>query len=141
MKRILVLLMASIQKRNFKLDPTQPSTFQKWQREGHCAGGFISIPLAKLLDVVFPLAALTTAKVTCFYVPSTYLTSPTSARLAWIKSLQQQDRLLIIMGIPREASISESSGVGMCIFRDSLVKSALVDTKYYRAMACCVFAE
>ena len=97
--------------------------------------------LAKLLDVVFPLAALTTAKVTCFYVPSTYLTSPSSARLTWIKSLQQQDRLLIIMGIPRDATIAESSGVWMCIFRDSTVKSALIDKKYYRADDCCVFVE
>jgi hypothetical protein len=125
----------------FKLDPTQPSTFQKWQKEGYCAGGFISIPLSKLLDVVFPLAALTTVQVTCFYVPSTYLTSSTSARLSWIKSLQQQDKLLIIMGIPRDASIPESSGVWMCIFCNSYIKSALVDKKYYRANDCCIFAE
>jgi hypothetical protein len=125
----------------YKLDPTQPSTFQKWQKEGYCAGGFISIPLSKLLDVVFPLDAITTAQVTCFSVPSTYLTSPTSARLSWIKSLQQQDRLLIIMGIPRDASIAESSGVWMCIFCDSTLKSALVDKKYYRANDCCIFAE
>ncbi len=125
----------------FKLDPTQPSTFQKWQKEGYYAGCFISIPLPKLLDVVLPLAALTTAQVTCFYVPSTYLTSPTSARLAWIQTLQQQDRLLIIMGIPRDATIAESSGVWMCVFCDSTVKSALVDKKYYRANDCCVFSE
>jgi hypothetical protein len=125
----------------FKLDPTQPSTFQKWQRDGHCTGGFISIPWPKLLDLVLPLAALTTAKVTCFYVPYTYVTSPPAARLEWMKTLQQVNRLLIIMGIPRDASIAESSGVWMCIFRDSEVRSALVDKKYYRADDCCVFAE
>jgi hypothetical protein len=37
----------------FKLDPTQPTTFQKWQTDGHCTGGFLSIPLPKLLDVFF----------------------------------------------------------------------------------------
>jgi hypothetical protein len=126
---------------NFRLDPTQPSTFQTWQDKGHCVGGFISIPLPRLLDVVLPLAALTTALVTCFYVPCPYLTSPTQARLEWIKSLQQENRLLIIMGIPREASIAESSGVWMCIFRDTATRSALVDKKYYRANDCCVFAD
>ena len=45
------------------------------------------------------------------------------------------------MGIPRDATIAESSGVWMCIFRDSTVKSALVDKKYYRADDCCVFVE
>jgi hypothetical protein len=72
----------------FKLDPTQPGTFQKWQRKGPGAGGFISIPLAKLLNVVFPLAALTTATVTCFYVPSTNLTTPTSG--VWVCIFPQQ---------------------------------------------------
>ena len=94
-----------------------------------------------MLDLVLPLAALTTAKVTCFYVPSTYVTSPTQARLAWMQTLQQNDRLLIIIGIPRDASIAESSGVWMCIFRNSSVRSAPVDNKYYRADDCCVFAE
>jgi hypothetical protein len=90
----------------------------------------------------FPLAALTTAQVTCFFnVPSTYLTSPTSARLSWIKILQQENRLLIVMGIPRDASIAESSGVWKCIFRNSTVRSALVDKKHYRADDCCIFAE
>jgi hypothetical protein len=102
------------QNSQFKLDPTQPSTFQQWQKDGHCTGGF-QIPLPKLLDLVLPLAALTTAQVTCFYVPSTYLTSPTQARLAWIKTLQQENRLFVIMGIPHDASIAESSGVWMCI--------------------------
>jgi hypothetical protein len=104
-------------------------------------GGFISIPLPKLLDVVIPLAALTTAQVTCFCVPCTYLTSPTSARLSWIKTLQQENRLLIIMDIPRDASVDGSSGVWMCIFRNNTFRSALVDKKYYRADDCCIFSE
>jgi hypothetical protein len=91
--------------------------------------------------VFFPLGAHTTAEIPCFYVPSTYLTSPTSARLSWMKTLQQENRLLIIMGIPRDASITESSGVWICIFRDSTIRPALVDKKYYRADGCCIFAE
>jgi hypothetical protein len=35
------------QNSQFKLNPTQPSTFQQWQKDGHCMGGFISIPLPK----------------------------------------------------------------------------------------------
>jgi hypothetical protein len=37
----------------YKLDPTQPSTFKKWQKDGQCIGGFISIPLPTLLYVFF----------------------------------------------------------------------------------------
>jgi hypothetical protein len=126
---------------NFKMDPTQPKTFRKWEKDGHCLGGFISIPLPRLLDIVLPLAALTTAQVSCFYVPCAYIFSPTSARLAWIKTLQQNNRLLIIMGIPRNATIAETSGVWVCIFRNSSLRSALVDKKYYRNEDCCVFAD
>jgi hypothetical protein len=45
------------------------------------------------------------------------------------------------MGTPRDASRAESSGVWMCIFRNSTIRSALVDKKYYRADDCCIFAK
>jgi hypothetical protein len=54
------------QEAQFKLDQTQPATFKKWQNNGQCTGGFISIPLPRFLDVVLPLAALTTAQETLF---------------------------------------------------------------------------
>jgi hypothetical protein len=67
-----------------QLDRTQPGTYQPWQAEGHLTGGFISQPLPHFLDIVLPLAVLTKAQVVCYYVPTSYVTSPTLASLAWM---------------------------------------------------------
>ena len=57
MRRILVLFNGVHTEAQFKLDPTQPGTFQKWQREGHCVGGFISVPVAKIIRRVFHISS------------------------------------------------------------------------------------
>jgi hypothetical protein len=74
--------------------------------------------LSRLLDIVLPLALLTEAQVVCYYVPASDVTSPMSARLAWMKQLKEDNKLLLIMGIPKQASIAESSGIWFCVFRD-----------------------
>ena len=126
---------------DLQLDPTQPGTYQSWQAEGHLTGGFISQPLPRLLDLVLPLAVLTEAQVVCYYVPASYVTSPTSARLVWMKQLKEDNRLLLVMGIPKQASIAESSGIWFCVFRDSALRALHSRIEYYQDDNCVVFAE
>jgi hypothetical protein len=94
-----------------------------------------------LLDVVLPLAVLTEALVVCYYVPASYVTSPTSARLVWMKQLKEDNRLLLIMGIPKQASIAESSGIWFCVFRDPALRALHVRLEFYQDDNCVVFAE
>ena len=108
---------------DLQLDPTQPGTYQSWQSEGHLTGGFISQPLPRLLDVVLPLAVLTEVQVVCYYVPASCVSSPTSARLAWMTKLKEDNRLLLIMGIPKQASIAESSGIWFCVFKTQALRA------------------
>ena len=86
---------------DLQLDPTQPETYQSCQAEGHLTGGFISQPLPHFLDIILPLAVLTKALIVCYYVPASYVTSPTSARLVGMKELKEDNRLLLIIIITR----------------------------------------
>jgi hypothetical protein len=126
---------------DLQLDPTQPGTYQSWQAEGHLTGGFISQPLPRLLDIVLPLAALTEAQAVCYYVPASYVSSPTAARLSWMQQLKNDHRLLLIMGIPKRASIAESSGIWFCIFRNKAMRALHSRMEYFQEDNCVVFAE
>ena len=126
---------------DLQLDPTQPGTYQSWQAEGHLTGGFISQPLPRLLDIVLPLAALTEAQAVCYYVPASYVSSPTAARLSWMQQLKNDHRLLLIMGIPKRASIAESSGIWFCIFRNKAMRALHSRIEYFQEDNCVVFAE
>jgi hypothetical protein len=105
-----------------QLDPLQQGTYQSCHAEGHLTGGFISQPLPHLLDIILPLPVIAKAQVVFYYVPASYFTSPTSVRLVWMKQLKKNNRLLL-MGIPKHASIAESSGNLLCIFRDPALKA------------------
>jgi hypothetical protein len=126
---------------DLQLDPTQPGTYQSWQTQGHLTGGLISQPLPRLLDIVLPLAVLTEVQVVCYYVPASYVSSPTSARLAWMTRLKTENRLLLIMGIPKQASIAESSGIWFCVFRTPELRALHSRMEYFQEDNCVVFAE
>jgi hypothetical protein len=108
---------------DLQLDQMQPGTYKSWQAEGHLTGVYISQPVSRLLDIVLPLAVLTESQAVCYSVPASYVSSPTSARLAWMKQLKEDNRLLLIMGIPQRASIIESSGIWSCVFRDKALRA------------------
>jgi hypothetical protein len=118
----------------------QPGKYQTWQAEGHLMGGSISQPSPRLLDIVLPLAVLTEALVVCYYVPASYVSSPTSARLVWMRQLKEDNRLLLIMGIPKQASIAESSGIWFCVFRDPALRALHSCIEFYQDDNCVVFA-
>jgi hypothetical protein len=126
---------------DLQLDPTQPGTYQSWQAEGHLTGGFILQPLSRLLDIVLPSAVLTETQVVRLYVPASYVTSPTSARLAWMRQLKDNNRLLLVMSIPKQAAIAESSGIWFCVFRDQALRALHSRIEYFKEDNCVVFAE
>ncbi len=84
---------------------------------------------------------LTEAIVVYYNVPASYVTSPTSARLVWMKQLKEDNRLLLIMGIPKQASIAESSGIWFCVFRDPALRALHSRLEFYQEDNCVVFAE
>jgi hypothetical protein len=92
--------------------------------------------LPRLLDILLPLAVLTEAQVVCYYVPASNVTSPTSARLAWMKVLKEDNRLLLVMGIPKQAYITESSGICFAYFVTQLSR-----IEFYQDNNCILFAE
>ncbi len=126
---------------DLQLDPTQPGTYQSWQAQGHLTGGLISQPLPRLLDIVLPLAVLTQVQVVCYYVPASYVSSPTSARLAWMTRLKEENRLLLIMGIPKQTSIAESSGIWFCVFQTQQLRALHSRMEYFQEDNCVAFAE
>ncbi len=125
---------------DLQLDPTQPGTYQSCQAEGHLTGGFISQPSPHLLDIILPLVVFAKVQVVFYYVPASYFTSPTSARLVWMKQLKKNNRLLLIMGIPKHASIAESSGNLLCIFRNPALKTLHSRIEFYQHDNCVVFS-
>ncbi len=58
-----------------------------------------------------------------------------------MKQLKEDNRLLLIMGIPKEASIAESSGIWFCVFRDPALRARHVRLEFYQVDNCVVFAE
>jgi hypothetical protein len=109
-------------------DPCQPSFFRKLRSAGRL-GAVIMAPLHRIIDILFPLACVFAENVVCCHVPSTYITAPVAARLAWLKALHSEGRLLHIVGLPSQPSTMESPGLWLCVFpsrerRDALVKPA-----------------
>jgi hypothetical protein len=81
------------------------------------------------------------AQVVCYYVPASYVSSPTAARLAWMTQLKEENRLLLVMGIPKQASIAESSGIWFCVFRNKALRALHSRMEYFQEDNCVVFAE
>jgi hypothetical protein len=120
-------------------DPCQPSFYRIRKAAGQL-GAVIMAPLPRLVDLLLPLACVFAEHVVCCHVASTYITAPVAARLAWLKSLHGEGRLLHIVGLPSQPSTMESPGLWLCVFpsrarRDECVRPAyeLRDSMVYVA--------
>jgi hypothetical protein len=58
-----------------------------------------------------------------------------------MEQLKVDKRLLLIMGIPKQASIAESSGIRFCVFRDPALMALHSRIEYYQDDNCVVFVE
>jgi hypothetical protein len=110
-------------------DPCQPE-FYRLHRAANRLGAVIMAPLPRLVDILLPLACIFAENVVCCHVSSTYVTAPVTARLAWLKSLHEDGRLLYILGLPSQPSSMESPGLWLCVFPSCDRRAASVRPAY-----------
>ena len=85
---------------DYHLDALQPETY--WNiRQKHGMDAVVTSPYFSVLDLALPLAVKFATMVVCCHVPGHYLTDAPVARMRWLQSLQCEDRLYFIMGLPR----------------------------------------
>jgi hypothetical protein len=82
------------------MDALQPSTYCELQRE-HALDAVVMSPFFTVLDLALPLAVLFAERVVCCHVPGHYVTNAPPARMTWLKGLQSEGRLMLIVGLPR----------------------------------------
>jgi hypothetical protein len=58
-----------------------------------------------------------------------------------MKELKEDNRLLLVMGIPKQASIAESSGIKCCVLRDLALRALYSRIEFYQDDNCVIFAE
>jgi hypothetical protein len=110
-------------------DPCQPGFFRKLKSSGRL-GAVVMAPLPRIVDILFPLACIFAEHAVCCHVPSTYITAPVTARLAWLKALHREGRLLHIVGLPSQPSTMESPGLWLCVFKSRECRDAAVQPAY-----------
>jgi hypothetical protein len=120
-------------------DPCQPGFYRGLHAAGKL-GAVVMAPLPRIVDILLPLACTFAEHAVCCHVPAMYITAPVPARLAWLKSLHSEGRLLHIVGLPSQPSTMESPGLWLCVFpsrerRDTSVRPAyeLRDSMVYVA--------
>ena len=85
---------------DYHLDALQPATYQQLQQK-HGLDAIVISPWFALLDLALPLAVAHASWVVCCHVPGHYIFSPTEPRRRWLQTLLQQQRLHLLMGLPR----------------------------------------
>jgi hypothetical protein len=85
---------------------------------------FVTSPPFDLLDVAAPLLAEFAQVVACVHVPGHWISNPRVARQLWLSQLAAQDRLHIIMGLPRGPSHRKCAWV--LIFSSAYMKRQLL---------------
>ena len=85
---------------DYHLNALQPSTYSRVQYDQPIQAVVMS-PFFTVLDLALPLAVHFAEQVVCCHVPGHYVTNAPAGRLHWLRHLQSQDRLMIIVGLPR----------------------------------------
>jgi hypothetical protein len=84
----------------------------------------ISSPPFDLLDIAAPLLAEFAHVVACIHVPGHWISNPRVARQHWLSQLAAQDRLHVIMGLPRGPSHRKCAWV--LVFSSAYMKNHLL---------------
>ena len=82
------------------MNALQPSTYAALQ-EGQQLDAVVMSPFFTVLDLALPLAVHHAEQVVCCHVPGHYVTNAPRARMDWLGQLQAEERLMLIVGLPR----------------------------------------
>jgi hypothetical protein len=82
-------------------DALQPSFYLAAAKHRRGVGAFVTSPPFAALDIALPLLVAAGAAVACVHAPGHYLTSGVAPRFAYMRGLQQQGRLHVVMDLPR----------------------------------------
>ena len=82
-------------------DALQPGFYQALSQRQGGLDAVVTSPWFSVLDVALPLAVAASRVVACVHVPGHYLASGLEPRYAYLRSLQQQGRLVVLFGLPR----------------------------------------
>ena len=82
-------------------DALQPAFYTAAAMHARGMGAIVTSPPFAALDVALPLLVAAGSAVACVHVPGHYLTSGVAPRFAYLRGLQQQGRLHVVMGLPR----------------------------------------
>jgi hypothetical protein len=85
---------------DYHLDALQPSSYETMQLDQELDAVVMS-PFFTVLDVALPLAVRVARRVVCCHVPGHYVTNAPRARMDWLSKLQAEERLVLIVGLPR----------------------------------------
>jgi len=88
---------------HYHLDALQPGTYRRVEQDHGRLDAVVCSPWFRVLDLALPLAVSFAGSVACAHVPGHYLTDAHPARLAWLRRLQAEGRLALILGLPRGA--------------------------------------
>jgi hypothetical protein len=87
---------------DYTLDALQPSSYGRLRSSmGGLIDSVVTSPWSAALDLALPLLVASVATVACVHVPGHYFTSAVEPRAAYLRSLQEQGRLFVVLGLPR----------------------------------------
>ena len=79
----------------------QPAFYAAAVKHKRGVGAFVTSPPFMALDIALPLLVAAGAVVACIHALGHYLTSGVAPRFAYLRGLQRQGRLHVVMDLPR----------------------------------------
>jgi hypothetical protein len=105
------------------LDALQPHFYRVLQAKG-VVDAIVMSPWFAVLDLALPLAVAFSRSVVACHVPGHFITSAHPARYAWFRTLKQQGRLHLVMGLPRGSMGMKC--VWLIVFASSKLRSTIL---------------
>jgi hypothetical protein len=105
-------------------DALQPGFYTELRQQLGVVDAIVTSPWFAALDLALPLLVEAAASVACVHVPGHYLTSGVEPRYKYLRELQAQGRLHVIMGLPRGPMGRRC--IWLLVFRSSAVRQRLL---------------
>jgi hypothetical protein len=112
---------------DYHMDALLASTYKQVFGQ-HSVNAIVSSPWLPVADPALALAVSMATTVVCFHVPGPFVTNAHPARLAYLKSLQHEDRLMCITNVPKGSY--EWRSVWLVIFASAASKAQLVRPEF-----------
>ena len=120
---------------DFQLDALQPETYQRISQYNGI-NAIISSPWPPVADPALALAIDAATNVVCFHVPAHYVSNAHPARLAFLKQLQSDGRLMALVNLPRGPSGQRY--MWLVVFRNAAIKQLMVRPEYRELSLSCI---